>query len=421
MSTSESELNLSGDDSSCSFGVPSMDLEQSADRQSAASEPDDDPTRPMAVVVTASDLIDKVAAAECLFDVAQLGFVQDPIFYQFHVHDANRVALTHIKVDADGWKVSFVASASQGWFDFIKISQDPEVIVFRRPKPIARLLWKDSSQRGGPVRDLSGLAGVKIGRLNRSANASGSAACLNWPHRISVGLIFPRLAKNQWTHDQDSIVRAALEQALNPSQQVLGTRHNNIRMSNVAELKDFGKRFRQALLEQDDEEFSKGAIVIAWTFGGKVPLKVYQETELEPGFSIPFIHALESWFHLDLLQDINMSIATTWRTNGFEPFIHSGFPANFMTGNLDAPDLTSNSTDASLSDEDQDLIGAQSVHGTDSVPDDQLGTSLSAHDSGDTDAEDDVIEDHQEEDDIPLADAALGATFSNASAEFFCR
>lgn len=245
---------------------------------------------------------------------------------------------------------------------------------------------------------------------------------LNRPRRISVGLIFPMLAKNQWTPDQATVVREALEQALSPSQLVLGSRHNNIRLSNVAELKDFGKNFRRALQNADeDDDFSKGAIVIAWTFGGKVPLKIYRERDLEPGFSTSFIHALESWFHLDMLQDINMSIATTWRTNGFEPFILAGFTANFMAGNLDAPDTDNGAADATQSDEDQDLIGALSVHGNARLPDHDPDTSLSSGDAGDADADDDVIEDNMDEDDIPLAEAALGTTFSNAAAEFFCR
>lgn len=176
MLTSESERSLSGDESSCSFGAPNMEEENDDDIEDANSEPENEQNRPAMVVVPASELIDKVASAECLFDVAQLAFVQDPIFYQFDIHDVNRVSLDNVKVDVDGWKVSFVPSRGQGLFDFIKISQDPEVLVFRRPKPITRLLWKDSSQRGGPVRDLSGLAGVKIGRLNRSAYALSARA-----------------------------------------------------------------------------------------------------------------------------------------------------------------------------------------------------------------------------------------------------
>ena len=234
-------------------------------------------------------------------------------------------------------------------------------------------------------------------------------------------MIFPRLAKNQWTSDQGSVVSDALEESLNPSQKVLGSRHANIRMSNLAELKEFGQRFRQTLLDHDEDEFSKGAIVIAWTFGGKVPLKVYQETGLEPGFSQPFINALESWFHLDSLHDIDMSVATTWRTNGFEPFIHSAFAANFIVGNLDEPEFNNDNTDASSSVENDDLIAQHSDNSDQLAQYDQQVTSSGPAGSGDNTAEDDVIEDLLSESDIPLADAALGVSFCNADAEFFCR
>lgn len=117
-------------------------------------------------VAPASELIETVAAATDLFQVAKMAFVNDPVFYQFDVRDPRPVNVNSIKADVDGWKVSFVARRSQGLFDIIKISQDPEVIVFRRPKQIPRLLWKDSSQ-SGTMRDLSGFAGVRLGRLNR--------------------------------------------------------------------------------------------------------------------------------------------------------------------------------------------------------------------------------------------------------------
>lgn len=167
MSMTNSERGVSSDDSSCSFGLRSTDPGHDVDNHNSAAEPDTDATRPSSVVFPANDLIDKVAAADCLFDVVQLAFVEDPVFYQFNIQDANRFALANVKVDVDGWKVSFVPRRSQGWFDFIKVSQDPEVLVFRRPKPITRLLWKNSSQHDALARDLSAMAGVKIGRMNR--------------------------------------------------------------------------------------------------------------------------------------------------------------------------------------------------------------------------------------------------------------
>lgn len=115
----------------------------------------------------ATKLIDNVAAANDLFQVARMAFVDDPIFYTFNYHHPPLVNLKNIKADVDGWKVSFVAKRNQGFFDFLKVSQDPEVILFRRPKQLPRMLWKESCQSGVQMRDLSALAGVRLGRLNR--------------------------------------------------------------------------------------------------------------------------------------------------------------------------------------------------------------------------------------------------------------
>lgn len=103
------------------------------------------------------------------------------------------------------------------------------------------------------------------------------------------------------------------------------------------ELQKFGERLKAALRDDDDESFTKGAIAVAWTFGGKVPLKFYDEEYLSGGFSNAFINAVESWFHLEMLQDFDMSVATSWRMQGFEPFVRSGFAENFVSGQLHLP------------------------------------------------------------------------------------
>jgi hypothetical protein len=61
--------------------------------------------------------------------------------------------------------VTFVPRWNQGLFDFIKISQDPEVLLFRSPKQLPRLLWKQSASAS--IRDISGCGGLRLGRLNR--------------------------------------------------------------------------------------------------------------------------------------------------------------------------------------------------------------------------------------------------------------
>jgi hypothetical protein len=149
---------------------PSIEHERQSADDNGSDQAEDSVTSlpaPGFQVVSATELIDSVADADNLFQVAKMAFVDAPVYYQFEVRDPRPVNLNDIKADVDGWKVSFVAKRNQGFFNFIRVSQDPEVIVFRRPKPIPRMLWKDSSQAGTHIRDLSGLAGVRIGRLNR--------------------------------------------------------------------------------------------------------------------------------------------------------------------------------------------------------------------------------------------------------------
>lgn len=202
----------------------------------------------------------------------------------------------------------------------------------------------------------------------------------------------------------------------------MGGRHSNIRLGNLFELQQFGQRLIRSLHQQDDADFAHGAIALAWTFGGKVPLKTYTESGLDPGFSKAFVGALDSWFDLSMIEDIDMSIATSWRTIGFEPFVQSGFAQNLIAGNLDRPVTIANShgsnpmrleDNESEPDEDADVVTQLGDH--------QRENRSTESDSSLSSTEEDVIEDNANEHELPLADAALGTTFTDTESAFYCR
>jgi hypothetical protein len=141
----------------------------------------------------------------------------------------------------------------------------------------------------------------------------------------------------------------------------LGNRNSNIKLLNVFELQQFGERLKQSLRTQDDASFTKGAIAVAWTFGGKVPLKFYGDDDLQAGFSNAFIRTLQSWFHFEMLEDFDISIATSWRIKGFEPFVLSGFAQNLANGNLDEPSWDQESETSTPSADEQDSADLDDV------------------------------------------------------------
>lgn len=167
-------MNSSDRNSWSSSSSDEAGLSESSDQPQSDNNNENLPAEPANAAVaaqysiqSATELIDNVAAAESIFGVAELAFIEKPVFFTFGIRNPNTLTLRNVKADVDGWKVSFAPSGNQGYFDFIKVSQDPEVILFRRPKPIPRLLWKDSSRQGAFMRDISRLAGLRIGRMNR--------------------------------------------------------------------------------------------------------------------------------------------------------------------------------------------------------------------------------------------------------------
>lgn len=118
-------------------------------------------------IVSATDFARSVQESDPVFERAKCAFVDKPVFYEFDILQSRPVALDNIKVDVDGWKMSFKPDGSDGLFKFIKEFQDPEVTLFRNPKPLPKLLWKDSSKDDLELRPLSSLMGFRLARLNR--------------------------------------------------------------------------------------------------------------------------------------------------------------------------------------------------------------------------------------------------------------
>jgi hypothetical protein len=217
----------------------------------------------------------------------------------------------------------------------------------------------------------------------------------------------------------------ALEQAFSAHQQVLRGRRSNVRLANLAELQTFGRDLRQALRDNDSNDCADKVIVIAWTFGGKVPLKLYTERTMESGFSHPFVQALSSWFEIDKLEDIDMSIATTWKTRGFEPYVRSYFGRNMILGNLDSDNIVESDEDLS---QPESRPGSEVDMRSDDVDDviDRLAANMLERESQVSDdtlvsADEDVIADPVPDNDVPMSDASLGATVTDADCTFYCR
>lgn len=157
-------------------------------------------------------------------------------------------------------------------------------------------------------------------------------------------------------------------ESLTQGQAVLSNRNANVRLLNVAELQDFGQSLHQTLEQCGEPDLNQNICAIAWTFGGKVPLKLYRERHLDSGFSKGFLNALSSWFYLDQVQDLDISIATTLQTPQHEPYVTRSFADMLAAGYLDPLLGQAEEQLAVESERDHVTGGSQSESGGDAQP-----------------------------------------------------
>lgn len=101
------------------------------------------------------------------------------------------------------------------------------------------------------------------------------------------------------------------------------------------ELQRFGLELHQSLhgLSSDDLE---DLAVVAYTFGGKVVMTRFANMSAsadapQRGFSEPFVSHLRAIFKLDMISNVDISVATTWKVPSFEPFVEERY-LQLLTG-----------------------------------------------------------------------------------------
>lgn len=97
---------------------------------------------------------------------AKKTFVEKPTYFKHDFHPVNKDEL-QIKIDVDGWKISYYPQGDQGLFDIIKPSLDTDIkVIMGTPRVPNGMIWRDSTAGGQTVR-LGRFAGLKLAKLDR--------------------------------------------------------------------------------------------------------------------------------------------------------------------------------------------------------------------------------------------------------------